>query len=50
MQEAFGGGGTPEAVLIDAEGRVASEVVVGASAVLELARSGRAAAAREAGF
>jgi peroxiredoxin len=48
-QEAFGGGGTPSAVLIDAEGRVASEVVVGASAVLELARSGRAAAAREAG-
>jgi thiol-disulfide isomerase/thioredoxin len=44
VQEAFGGGGTPSAVLIDAEGRIASEVVVGASAVLELARSGRPAA------
>jgi thiol-disulfide isomerase/thioredoxin len=40
VQEAFGGGGTPSAVLIDAEGRIASEVLVGASAVLELARSG----------
>jgi protein-disulfide isomerase len=41
LQEAFGGGGTPSAVLVDAEGRIASEVVIGASAVLELARSGR---------
>jgi hypothetical protein len=34
---AFGAGGTPSAVLVDAEGRVASEVAVGAPAVLELA-------------
>ncbi len=43
VQDAFGGGGTPSAVLVDAEGRIASEVVVGTSAVLELARSGRTA-------
>lgn len=35
---AFGAGGTPMGVLIDAEGRVASEVVAGAEAVLTLAR------------
>jgi thiol-disulfide isomerase/thioredoxin len=46
VQDTFGGGGTPSAVLVDAEGRIASEVVVGASAVLELARSGRAAEPR----
>ncbi len=34
---AFGAAGTPSAVLIDAEGRVASEVAIGASAILELA-------------
>lgn len=34
----FGTSGTPSAVLIDAEGRIASEVAVGAPAVLELAR------------
>jgi thiol-disulfide isomerase/thioredoxin len=34
---AFGASGTPSAVLVDAEGKVASEVVVGAPAVLELA-------------
>jgi peroxiredoxin/uncharacterized membrane protein YphA (DoxX/SURF4 family) len=34
---AFGASGTPSAVLVDAEGRVASEVAVGAPAVLELA-------------
>jgi methylamine dehydrogenase accessory protein MauD len=34
---AFGANGTPMAVLIDAEGRIASEVVAGASAVLALA-------------
>ncbi|HEX6724336.1 MAG TPA: redoxin family protein [Gaiella sp.] len=35
---AFGAGGTPMAVLVDADGRVASAVVAGADAVLELAR------------
>jgi thiol-disulfide isomerase/thioredoxin len=44
VSDAFGGAGTPSAVLVDAEGRIASEVVVGSSAVLELARSGRTAA------
>ena len=34
---AFGASGTPSAVLVDAEGKVASEVAVGAPAVLELA-------------
>jgi peroxiredoxin len=33
---AFGASGTPSAVLVDAEGKVASEVAVGAPAVLEL--------------
>lgn len=41
VSDAFGAGGTPSAVLVDAEGRIASEVVVGTSAVLELASSGR---------
>ena len=43
---AFGAAGTPSAVLVDADGNVASEVAVGASAVLDLlARgSGRTAA------
>ncbi len=36
---AFGASGTPSAVLIDAEGRIASEVAVGAPAVLALAGS-----------
>jgi hypothetical protein len=36
---AFGATGTPSAVLVDAEGRVASEVAVGAPAVLELAKA-----------
>jgi peroxiredoxin len=35
--QAFGASGTPSAVLVDAEGKVASEVAVGAPAVLELA-------------
>jgi methylamine dehydrogenase accessory protein MauD len=48
--DAYGVSGTPSAVLVDAEGRIASEVVVGASEVLELVRSGRNAAARESGF
>jgi peroxiredoxin len=34
---AFGTSGTPSAMLVDAEGRIASEVAVGAPAVLELA-------------
>jgi peroxiredoxin len=34
---AFGASGTPSAVLVDAEGKVVSEVAVGAPAVLELA-------------
>jgi methylamine dehydrogenase accessory protein MauD len=34
---AFGASGTPSAVLVDAEGKVASEVAVGALAVMELA-------------
>lgn len=38
---AFGSGGTPSAVLVDEEGKIASEVVVGAPAVLELADAGR---------
>ena len=37
----FGAGGTPSAVLVDAEGKIASEVAVGAPAVLELAGAGR---------
>ena len=37
----FGVGGTPSAVLVDAEGKVASEAAVGAPAVLALAESGR---------
>jgi peroxiredoxin len=38
---AFGAAGTPSAVLVDEEGRIASEVAVGAPAVLELARASR---------
>jgi thiol-disulfide isomerase/thioredoxin len=37
----FGAGGTPSAVLVDAEGEIASEVAIGAPAVLELAVGGR---------
>jgi hypothetical protein len=37
----FGTGGTPSALLVDAKGKVASEVAVGAPAVLELAVGGR---------
>jgi thiol-disulfide isomerase/thioredoxin len=33
----FGASGTPSALLVDSEGKVASEVAVGAPAVLELA-------------
>jgi methylamine dehydrogenase accessory protein MauD len=38
---AFGTNGTPTAVLIDEQGRVASEVAAGAPAVLALARAGQ---------
>jgi peroxiredoxin len=34
---AFGAGGTPSAILIDAKGKIASEVAVGAQGVLALA-------------
>jgi thiol-disulfide isomerase/thioredoxin len=40
---AFGASGTPSAVLVDAEGNVASEVAVGAPAVMELAGADRRA-------
>jgi peroxiredoxin/uncharacterized membrane protein YphA (DoxX/SURF4 family) len=39
---AFGASGTPSAVLVDAEGRIASEVAVGTPAVLGLAGASRA--------
>jgi hypothetical protein len=38
---AFGASGTPSAVLVDEAGKIASEVAVGAPAVLELAGAGR---------
>jgi peroxiredoxin/uncharacterized membrane protein YphA (DoxX/SURF4 family) len=38
---AFGASGTPSGVLIDAQGKVASEVAVGSPAVMELAGAGR---------
>jgi peroxiredoxin/uncharacterized membrane protein YphA (DoxX/SURF4 family) len=41
---AFGATGTPSAVLVDAEGKIASNVVVGADAVLDLANGRRPAA------
>jgi hypothetical protein len=34
---AFGASGTPSGVLVDAEGKIASELAVGATQVLELA-------------
>jgi hypothetical protein len=37
----FGASGTPSAVLVDAEGKVASEMAVGAPAILELAGADR---------
>jgi len=42
--DAFDVSGTPSAVLVDAEGRIASEMVMGSVAVLELIKSGRTAA------
>jgi thiol-disulfide isomerase/thioredoxin len=44
--EAFGAGGTPSAVLVGADGRVASNVAVGAQAVLALTGNGMEVAAR----
>jgi hypothetical protein len=41
----FGVNGTPSAVLVDAEGRIASPAAVGADAVLRLARSDKTASA-----
>ena len=40
VEDAFGVEGTPSAVLVDAEGRIASEVAVGAQEVFKLARVG----------
>jgi peroxiredoxin len=40
----FGASGTPSAVLIDEEGKIASEIAVGAPAVLELAGAKKAEA------
>src|SRR5690606_6301755 len=40
---AYGAKGTPSAVLIDAQGKVASEVVVGAAAILPMLNGGNAA-------
>ena len=39
---AFGASGTPSAVLVDEEGKIASELAVGAPAVLELAERAQA--------
>ena len=39
---AFGANGTPSAMLVDDEGKIASELAVGAPAVLALAGRGRA--------
>jgi hypothetical protein len=41
---AFGASGPPSAVLVDSEGKIASEVAVGAPAVLELAGADQTAA------
>jgi hypothetical protein len=38
---AFGASGTPPAVLVDAQGKVASDIAVGAPAVMELAGADR---------
>ena len=44
VSDAYGVNGTPSAVLVDAEGRIASEMALGSGAVLELARPGQTAA------
>lgn len=41
MGRAFGANGTPSGVLVDEEGKLASELVVGGPAVLELAGASR---------
>jgi thiol-disulfide isomerase/thioredoxin len=41
VEEAFGVEGTPSAVLVDGQGRIASKVALGARGVFELARAGR---------
>jgi|GraSoiStandDraft_30_1057271.scaffolds.fasta_scaffold2256210_1 hypothetical protein len=46
---AFAATGTPIAALVDADGKVASEVVTGAQAVLALARSDQARQATATG-
>jgi hypothetical protein len=38
VMSAFGASGTPNAVLVDAQGKVASEVLIGAPPILALAR------------
>ena len=45
----FGAGGTPSAVLVDAEGRIASGVAVGGQSVLALAAPLEVAPAARAG-
>jgi hypothetical protein len=44
VSDAYGVTGTPSAVLVDAEGRIASEMALGSGAVLELTRPGQTAA------
>ena len=39
--QAFGASGTPSGVLVDAQGKVASDIAVGAPAVLEMAGASR---------
>jgi thiol-disulfide isomerase/thioredoxin len=41
LEREFGASRTPSAVLVDAEGKIASKVAVGALAILELARTGQ---------
>ena len=41
---AFGAGGTPSAVLVDEDGKIASGLAVGGPAILELAGANRAGA------
>jgi thiol-disulfide isomerase/thioredoxin len=43
MGAALGANGTPMAVLVDSEGKVASEVAIGGPAVMELAKTGAGA-------
>ena len=42
--DAYDVSGTPSAVLVDADGRIASRMAVGSEEVLELIKSGRTAA------